>query len=118
MEFPQLTSKIDRGGPDFARNASAYDEVVADLRAELAKARLGGPQSARERHTARGKLLPRDRVDQLLDPGAPFLELSPMAGHGMYGGEIPAAGIITGIGRIAGRLCVVVVERKVKEVVV
>jgi 3-methylcrotonyl-CoA carboxylase beta subunit len=110
MEFPQLTSKIDRGGPDFARNASAYDEVVADLRTELAKARLGGPESARKRHTARGKLLPRDRVDQLLDPGAPFLELSPMAGHGMYGGEIPAAGIITGIGRIAGRLCVVVVN--------
>jgi 3-methylcrotonyl-CoA carboxylase beta subunit len=84
--------------------------LVADLRAEVGKASLGGDERARQRHTARGKLLPRDRLDHLLDPGAPFLELSQLAAHDMYGGEVPAAGIITGIGRIAGRECVIVVN--------
>ena len=69
---------------------------------------LGGGERARERHVARGKLLPRERVDALLDPGSPFLELSPLAADGMYDGEAPAAGIITGIGRVSGRECVVV----------
>ena len=65
-------------------------------------------RGARKRHTARGKLLARDRVDLLLDPGTPFLELSPLAAHGLYGGEVPAAGIVTGIGRVSGRECVIV----------
>ena len=69
---------------------------------------LGGGERARQRHVDRGKLLPRERVDTLLDPGSPFLELSPLAAHGLYDGEAPAAGIITGIGRVAGRECVVV----------
>ena len=85
-------------------------ELVADLRERLAAARLGGSESAREKHTARGKLLVRDRVDRLLDPGSPFLELSPLAATGMYGddGQCPSAGIVTGIGRISGREAVVV----------
>ncbi|WP_454777948.1 carboxyl transferase domain-containing protein [Georgenia muralis] len=83
-------------------------ELAAELRERLAVVRQGGDTRSRDRHTARGKLLVRDRVDRLLDPGSPFLELSPLAGHGMYGEDVPAAGIVTGVGRIAGRECVVV----------
>ncbi|MCW2531335.1 MAG: Methylcrotonoyl-CoA carboxylase, partial [Blastococcus sp.] len=91
-----------------ARNAAAHAELAADLAAQLQRVALGGGARARRRHIDRGKLLPRERVDALLDPGSPFLELSPLAAHGLYEGEAPAAGIITGIGRIAGRECVVV----------
>src|SRR5436309_2239028 len=87
---------------------SAHLELVGDLRARLTTAALGGPAKARERHVARGKLLPRQRVDRLLDPGSPFLELSPLAASGMYGDDCPGAGIITGIGRVSGRECVIV----------
>ncbi|WP_341360794.1 carboxyl transferase domain-containing protein [Georgenia sp. M64] len=83
-------------------------ELAAELRERLAVVRQGGDARSRDRHTARGKLLVRDRVDRLLDPGSPFLELSPLAGHGMYGEDVPAAGIVTGVGRVAGRECVVV----------
>ena len=107
-DIPELTTKIDRFSDDFIRNTDAYDAIVRDLRNKLAAASVGGPVTARERHVARGKLLPRDRVDRLLDFGSPFLELSPLAAFGMYGGEVPGAGIITGIGRIAGRECMVV----------
>ncbi|MFC9896565.1 carboxyl transferase domain-containing protein [Nocardia sp. NPDC127579] len=89
-----------------SRNALAA--LSDDLRERLAAAALGGPAKARERHIARGKLLPRQRVDQLLDPGSPFLELSPLAATGMYDDECPGAGIITGIGRVSGRECVIV----------
>jgi len=82
--------------------------LVAELRTKLATAARGGPPRARERHVSRGKLLPRDRVDGLLDPGSPFLELSPLAADGMYGDECPGAGIITGIGRVLGRESVIV----------
>ena len=108
MEIPELSSRLVRTDPGYQRNVEAFDAVVADLRAEMARAREGGPPATRERHTARGKLLPRERVDALLDPGSPFLELSPMAAHGMYGGEVPSAGIITGIGLVSGRQCVIV----------
>ena len=91
-----------------AANRDAHLELVGQLRAKLDTAALGGPQRARERHVARGKLLPRDRVDGLLDPGSPFLEVAPLAADGMYDDECPAAGIITGIGRVAGRECMVV----------
>src|SRR5690348_17123331 len=90
--------------------ASFSDEhrrLVGELNAKLAAAALGGNERARERHVSRGKLLPRDRVDRLLDPGSPFLELSPLAADGMYEGEAPAAGLIAGIGRVAGREVVV-----------
>jgi 3-methylcrotonyl-CoA carboxylase beta subunit len=107
-DAPVLHSAVDPGSPEFARNADAHRALVADLRAQLATAALGGPERARARHVARGKLLPRERVDALLDPSSPFLELSPLAAHGLYGGDAPAAGIITGVGRVAGRECVVV----------
>jgi 3-methylcrotonyl-CoA carboxylase beta subunit len=83
-------------------------ELVDELRERLARVREGGSPAARDKHTARGKLLVRDRVDRLLDPGSPFLELSPLAAYGMYDDAVPAAGIVTGIGRINGRECVVV----------
>ncbi|AWT55577.1 carboxyl transferase domain-containing protein [Mycolicibacterium smegmatis] len=82
--------------------------LVAELRSKLAAAALGGPERARERHVGRGKLLPRDRVDGLLDPGSPFLELAPLAAGGMYDDECPGAGMIAGIGRVSGRECVIV----------
>ena len=82
--------------------------LTEELREKTAKAALGGPESSRARHVARGKLLPRERVEHLVDPGSAFLELSPLAADGMYDGEAPAAGVITGIGRIAGRECVIV----------
>jgi 3-methylcrotonyl-CoA carboxylase beta subunit len=94
-----------------ASRASNRDEhlaLVAQLRAKLAAAALGGPERARERHVSRGKLLPRDRVDGLLDPGSPFLELAPLAADGMYDNECPGAGLIAGIGRVSGRECVIV----------
>src|SRR5919201_997128 len=91
-----------------ARNDAAHRALVDDLRAELAAAALGGPERARARHVERGKLLPRDRVDDLVDPSSPFLELSPLAAHGMYDGDAPGAGIITGVGRVSGRECVIV----------
>ncbi|HEX8933427.1 MAG TPA: carboxyl transferase domain-containing protein, partial [Pseudonocardiaceae bacterium] len=89
-------------------DVQAHEALVAELRERLAAARQGGPARARQRHLARGKLLARDRVDSLVDPSSPFLELSPLAATGMYGDEAPAAGIITGIGRVAGRECVIV----------
>jgi 3-methylcrotonyl-CoA carboxylase beta subunit len=103
-----LRSQLDPGGPDFQANATAMRRLVERLRADLATAALGGPEEARRRHLARGKLLPRARVEALLDPGTRFLELSPLAAWGMYGGEVPGASILTGIGRVSGVECVVV----------
>ncbi|WP_456914233.1 carboxyl transferase domain-containing protein [Geodermatophilus sp. SYSU D00696] len=103
-----LTSRVDVRGETFARNAATQGELRAQLHDKLAAAALGGPERTRERHVARGKLLPRDRVDTLLDPGSPFLELSPLAADGMYDGDAPGAGIITGVGRVSGREVVVV----------
>jgi 3-methylcrotonyl-CoA carboxylase beta subunit len=90
------------------RSVATHRELVADLKARLAAAALGGSERARARHVERGKLLPRDRVDALVDPSSPFLELSPLAAGGMYGDEAPGAGLITGVGRVAGREVVVV----------
>ncbi|WP_028924563.1 carboxyl transferase domain-containing protein [Pseudonocardia acaciae] len=108
MEAPTLTSAVDPAGAEFERNAASHRKLVGELRDRLATARLGGPERARERHTARGKLLPRERVDALVDPSSPFLELSALAANGMYDDAAPGAGIITGIGRVAGRECVIV----------
>ena len=91
-----------------AVNREAHLRLVEQLRAKLATAALGGPERSRERHVARGKLLPRDRVDGLLDPGSPLLEVAPLAADGMYDDECPAAGIIAGIGRVSGRECMIV----------
>lgn len=106
-EFPILQVRVTAGSDVFRANASAHASMVADLHDKLGRARLGGSEEARARHVARGKLLPRDRIDRLVDAGTPFLELSPLAADGMYDGDAPAAGIITGIGRISGRECVV-----------
>jgi 3-methylcrotonyl-CoA carboxylase beta subunit len=103
-----LQSVIDPRTGEFTRNTEAMKALVADLRAKLDEAMRGGSEEARARHTARGKLLPRERVDLLLDPGSPFLELSALAAHGMYGGDVPSASIITGIGRVSGRECMVI----------
>ncbi|GGM36904.1 acetyl-CoA carboxylase subunit beta [Longimycelium tulufanense] len=108
MDAPVLRSSADPRAESFRRSTAEHAALVADLRDQLATARLGGPERARQRHVGRGKLLPRDRVDALVDPGSPFLELSPLAAYGMYDGEAPAAGIITGVGRVSGRQCVIV----------
>jgi 3-methylcrotonyl-CoA carboxylase beta subunit len=104
----RLISAIDPRSDSFRTNAERMRELVRVLAAHVAQAAQGGPPAAREKHLARGKLLPRQRVERLLDPGSPFLELSPLAAHGMYGGEVPGGGLITGIGRIAGRECVII----------
>jgi len=106
--MPTLDTQIDPRSAEFAANAQAMQALVDDLRARLAQAAQGGGEAARAKHTARGKLLPRERVAQLLDPGSPFLELSPLAALGMYDDAAPGAGIITGIGRVSGRPCVIV----------
>jgi 3-methylcrotonyl-CoA carboxylase beta subunit len=103
-----LESKLNPRDAQFAANAQAMRERVADLRALIARYAAGGGETARARHTARGKLLPRDRVETLLDPGSPFLELSPLAAHGLYNDDAPGAGVITGIGRVSGTECVIV----------
>ncbi len=103
-----LRSEISTRSEEFAANAATMRALVADLRARVAEVEQGGGEAARKRHLGRGKLLPRDRVAGLIDPGSPFLELSQLAAHGMYDGEVPGAGIVTGIGRIAARECVIV----------
>jgi len=103
-----LPSSVNPRSAEFRERAAHNDALLATLRERAAIAALGGNERSRERHVARGKLLPRQRVERLLDPGAPFLELSPLAAFGMYGGEVPGAGLITGIGRVSGRLCVIV----------
>ncbi|MFF8785461.1 carboxyl transferase domain-containing protein [Streptomyces sp. NPDC015125] len=107
-QAPVLGSTADPASDSWRANEAAHRELAAELREKLASARLGGGAKARARHTARGKLLPRDRVDAVLDPGSPFLELAPLAAEGMYGGAAPAAGVIAGIGRVSGRETVIV----------
>jgi 3-methylcrotonyl-CoA carboxylase beta subunit len=106
--LPVLRSTADPAADSFVANDAAHRRLVGDLRRSLASASLGGPESSRARHVARGKLLPRERVETLVDPGSPFLELSPLAADGLYGGDAPGAGIITGVARVSGRECVVV----------
>jgi 3-methylcrotonyl-CoA carboxylase beta subunit len=106
--WPVLSSSCDPNSEQFVANAKAMSTLVDGLREISARTALGGPESSRQRHVDRGKLLPRDRVEAVLDPGSPFLELSPLAAHGMYSGDAPAAGIITGVGSVAGRRCVIV----------
>ncbi len=103
-----IRTKVDPRAEAFRANAAAMDALVLDLRAQVGKIKQGGGAAARERHLGRGKLLPRDRVRALLDVGSPFLEFSQLAAFGMYGDEVPAAGLITGIGRVAGRECLVI----------
>ncbi len=103
-------SNLDTRSEEFRRNADALKAQVADLRAKIDDIRQGGGEAARQKHLGRGKLLPRERIRALLDPGAPFLELSQLAAYGVYDEPVPAAGIITGIGRVSGQECVIVVN--------
>jgi len=103
-----IESKLEPKGSEFGANAKAMSELVADLRAKVAEIMLGGGEAARAKHTARGKLLPRERVRQLIDPGSPFLELSQFAAYHVYDDSVPAAGVITGIGNVSGHECVIV----------
>jgi 3-methylcrotonyl-CoA carboxylase beta subunit len=106
--MPIIESKLNPRSDDFRANATALEALVADLRAKVEKLALGGGQAARDKHTGRGKLLPRERIEKLLDPGTPFLEFSQLAAYNMYHNDAPGAGVITGIGRIAGQECVIV----------
>jgi 3-methylcrotonyl-CoA carboxylase beta subunit len=103
-----LRSHADPASAGFAANQTAHRELAADLRRQLERVRAGGGPDAAAKHVARGKLLPRERVERLLDRGSPFLELSPLAAHGLYDDQAPGAGIITGVGRVAGREVVIV----------
>ncbi|MEE4108097.1 MAG: carboxyl transferase domain-containing protein, partial [Halieaceae bacterium] len=105
-----IRSRHDPRAPESLANREAMLEQVRDLRSVVREASLGGGEKARQRHTSRGKLLPRQRLDALLDPGTPFLELSQLAAHGVYDDPVPGAGIITGIGRVSGRECMVFVN--------
>ena len=103
-----LPTQVSPASAAFQANAAQMAGLVAELQATTARAAEGGGATARARHTARGKMMPRDRVQALLDPGAPFLELSALAAHGLYGGDIPGAGLITGVGSVMGRECMIV----------
>ena len=107
MSAPVLPTALDRDSPEAHARIAHNRALAEDLRARVALAALGGDARSRERHTARGKLLPRDRVERLLDPGSPFLEIGQLAANGLYGDEVPGAGIIAGIGRVSGRQVVI-----------
>ena len=106
--MPVIESQIDPRSAEFQANAAQLRGVVDDLKKQLAQTALGGGDKARNKHTERGKLLPRERIRGLLDPGSPFLEFSPLAAHGMYEDQAPCAGMIAGIGRVHGSEVVVV----------
>src|SRR3954467_11380285 len=108
MSAPRIDSKVATESDEFGARA-AHNRALADkLRADVAKAALGGNEKSRDRHVSRGKLLPRDRVERLLDPGSPFLEIGQLAACDMYEGEVPGAGLIAGIGRVSGRQVMIV----------
>jgi 3-methylcrotonyl-CoA carboxylase beta subunit len=106
--MPKITSALDVSSAAFLANAATNRVLAQQLRDRTATASLGGPESARTRHQSRGKLLARDRIEHLLDPGSPFLEIAPLAAHDMYNGEAPGAGLICGIGRVSGREAMIV----------
>src|SRR5262249_50725138 len=106
--MPVIETQVDQRSAEFQSNATHLRALADDLRTQMATAALGGGDKARAKHTERGKLLPRERVRALLDPGSPFLEFSPLAAHAMYEGQAPCAGLIAGIGRVRGREVVVV----------
>src|SRR5579862_8332683 len=99
----RITSSVDVLSTDFVRNAEAMRTLVAELKEKLDQVAGGGGEASRKRHTSRGKMLARERVDLLIDPGTAFLELSPLAAYDLYGGDVHSASIVTGVGRISGR---------------
>ncbi len=108
MSAPVIPTRLDLASPEAQARSAHNRALAAELRARVAQAALGGPEQSRERHVARGKLLPRERVERLLDPGSPLLEIGQLAAGDMYGGEVPGAGLITAIGRVSGRQCMIV----------
>jgi 3-methylcrotonyl-CoA carboxylase beta subunit len=106
--MPRIQTQLDTSNERYRANHARMSALAAGLRAEAERASLGGGEDARRRHTSRGKLLPRERIETLIDPGSPFLELSPLAAHGLYDGDAPGAGLITGIGRIHSREVLVI----------
>src|SRR4030095_4238276 len=104
-------SKVATDSDEFRARAKHNRALAEKLRADVAQAALGGNEKSRERHVSRGKLLPRDRVERLLDPGSPFLEIGQLAACDMYEGEVPGAGLICGIGRVSGRQGMIVWDR-------
>ncbi|MES2326739.1 MAG: carboxyl transferase domain-containing protein [Pseudomonadota bacterium] len=108
MSAPRIDSKIVTDGEEFRARAAHNRALAGKLRADVAEAAKGGPEKHRERHVSRGKLLPRDRVERLLDPGSPFLEIGQLAACDMYDGEVPGAGLIAGIGRVSGKQVMIV----------
>ena len=107
MSAPVLTTRFDASSAEAQARAAHNRDLARVLRARVAQAALGGSEKSRERHQARGKLLPRERVERLIDPGSPLLEIGQLAANGMYGDEVPGAGVIAGIGRVSGRLCMI-----------
>jgi 3-methylcrotonyl-CoA carboxylase beta subunit len=106
-----IKTELNSRSLDFIDNAAHMQSLVDDLHSQVERIKQGGGTRYQERHMSRGKLLPRDRIDALIDPGSPFLEFSQLAAHNMYGkDDVPAAGIITGIGRVSGQECVIVVN--------
>src|SRR3954467_956929 len=103
-----IKSQINARSAEFRANAERMKALVDDLKQKVAAASVGGDKSARDKHTARGKMLPRERVRTLLDPGSPFLEIGQLAAYGMYSGDVHSASIICGVGRVSGRECVIV----------
>ncbi|HTG98345.1 MAG TPA: carboxyl transferase domain-containing protein, partial [Burkholderiales bacterium] len=103
-----IRSQLKTRSAEFRANAERMQALVSDLREKIAAVTQGGDAAARDKHTARGKMLPRERVNRLLDPGSPFLEIGQLAAWGMYSGDVHSASIICGIGRVAGRECVIV----------
>lgn len=108
MSAPVLQTAVNLDSPEAQARAAHNRALAAELRARVAEAALGGNARSRERHTSRGKLLPRDRVERLLDPGSPLLEIGQLVADGVYGEDIPGAGMIAAIGRVSGRQCMIV----------
>ena len=108
MSAPVLGTMVNTDSDVFRANAAHNRALRDELYARVATAARGGSEKSRERHTSRGKLLPRERVERLLDPGSPFLEIGQLAACDLYGGEVPGAGMIAGIGRVSGRQCMIV----------
>src|SRR5207248_1992213 len=105
--MPVLSSAFDRASEQARTSRESMSALVADLHKKLDAVRQGGPERAREKHAKAGKLLARERIERLLDPGSPFLEIAPLAALDLYDNEAPSAGIVTGIGRISERECVI-----------
>src|SRR5688572_1471149 len=108
MSAPRIDTKVATDSDEFRARAAHNKALAEKLRADVAKAALGGSEQSRERHVARGKLLPRERVERLLDPGSPLLEIGQLAAFDLYDGEVPGAGLIAGIGRVSGRQVMIV----------